>query len=77
MVDHGCNHDLVLNTPKCITKSRLSSHKLAIDTGRYIATDHSKRTCFSCVDKLEDEYHFILVCPLYNSLRKQYNKPYY
>ena len=62
---------------KCITKFRLSSHNLAIETGRYIGTDQSKRTCFSCVDEIEDEYHFILVCPLYNSLRKQYIKPYY
>ena len=29
---------------KCITKLRLSSHNLAIETGRYIATDPSKRT---------------------------------
>ena len=62
---------------KCITKFRLSSHNLAIETGRYIATDCSKRTCFSCVDEIENEYHFILVCPLYHSLRKQYIKPYY
>ena len=62
---------------KCINKFRLSSHILAIETGRYIATDRSKRTCFSCVDEIEDEYHFILVCPLYHSLRKQYIKPYY
>ena len=62
---------------KCITKFRLSSHNLAIETGRYNATDRSKRTCFSCVDEIEDEYHFILVCPLYHSLRKQYIKPYY
>ena len=62
---------------KCITKFRLPSHNLGIETGRYIATDRSKRTCFSCVDEIEDEYHFILVCPLYNSLRKQYIKHYY
>ena len=61
---------------KCITKFRLSSHNLAIETGRYIATDRSKRICFSCVDEIEDEYHFILVCPLHNSLRKQHIKPY-
>ena len=62
---------------KCITKFHLSSHNLAIETGRYSTTDRSKRTRFSCVDEIEDEYHFILVCPLYHSLRKQYIKPYY
>ena len=62
---------------KCITKFSLSSHNLAIETGRYIATDRSKRKCFSCVDEIEDEYNFILVYPLYHSLRKQYIKPYY
>jgi len=25
----------------------------------------------------ENEYHFLMVCPLYNNLRKQYFKPYF
>ena len=62
---------------KCITKFRLSSHNLAIETGRYNNTDCSKRTCFICFDEIEDEYHFILVFPFYNHLRKIYIKPYY
>ena len=26
---------------------------------------------------IEDEYHFVIVCPLYENLRKMYLKPYY
>ena len=57
---------------KCITKFRLSSHNLATETGRYNTTDRSKRTCFVCVDEIEDEYHFIMACPLFNHLRQSY-----
>ena len=38
---------------KCITKCRLSSHNVGIETSRYIATDRPKRTYFSCVDEIE------------------------
>ena len=31
---------------KCNTKFRLSSHNLAVETGRYIATDRSKEHVF-------------------------------
>jgi len=62
---------------KYITKFRLSSHKLAIETGRYHNTDRSDRVCFVCGNVIEDEFHFILVCPLYINLRKLYIQRYY
>ena len=49
---------------KCISKLRLSSHLLAIETGRYNKTNKTHRKCFSCHNCVEDEYHFLLVCPV-------------
>ena len=48
------------------SKLRLSSHTLAIVTGRYNKTNRNDRRCFNCSDYVEDEFHFILVCPKYN-----------
>ena len=41
-----------------------------METGRYSqpVTPLDKRTCFHC-GEIEDEYHFLLVCTLYNDLR--------
>ena len=35
------------------------------------------RLCFSCKDDIEDEFHFIFKCPLYETLRKTDIKPIY
>ena len=54
------------------TKLRISAHNLAIETGRYakpIATPIDKRLCFHC-KQVENEYHLIFECSLYNSERK-------
>jgi hypothetical protein len=61
-----------------LSKYRLSSHKLAIEQGRYNDTERSRRACKFCnLNKVEDEYHFILECPHYGHLRSLYIKKYY
>ena len=62
---------------KYLTKFRLSSHPLAEETGRYRVVPFSNMLCFSCKDDIEDEFHFILNCPLYETLRNTYTKPFY
>ena len=63
---------------KCITRIRLSSHNLNIETGRYRHESRTDRRCTLCdLDDLEDEFHFILKCPFYNDLRVTLIKPYY
>ena len=62
---------------RSIAKIRLSSHNLSIETGRYSNTCKASRCCFSCADCVEDEYHFILVCPVYANFRRKYIKEYY
>ena len=41
-----------------------------------VSTPVNERKCIFC-DKLEDEYHFVLECILYNDLRKQLIPTYY
>ena len=61
-----------------LTKFRLSSHDLAIERGRYESIPRNERICKYCNQNMtENEYHFLLVCPLYRDLRHKYFKKYY
>ena len=77
IVTNGCLQEYLckpipeLNN-KCITKIRLSSHTLVIEQGRYNKTNRNRRTCKLCINEIEDEMHFILLCPSYVNLRKQF-----
>ena len=52
---------------------RLSSHRLEIETGRYSNIDRRDRLCKLCnQNAVESEYHFILCCCKYTSIRKKY-----
>ena len=47
----------------CITKFRLSNHKLPVERGRYLNIIRSERTCDVCdMNVLGDEYHYIMEC---------------
>ena len=63
-----------------LAKLRLSSHQLLIETGRYSQnrTERAQRLCTLCDrSDVEDEYHFVIICPLYSHLRVSYIRPYY
>ena len=51
-----------------ITKFRTSSHDLEIERGRYQGIKAEERTCKLCKSGVEDEPHFLLICP---SLKKK------
>ena len=52
---------------------RLSSHKLNIEIGRHNNIDRQDRKCIICnLNDIEDEFHFVLVCPDYINLRNAY-----
>jgi len=38
---------------------------------------YEKRYCFYCQDDIEDEFHFVLCCPIYKDVRVKYIKKYY
>ena len=62
-----------------LTRFRVSSHRLAVETGRWHKPQPIKineRKCLLC-NSLEDEFHFIFECPLYSDLRQKYIKKYY
>lgn len=57
---------------------RSKSHSLAIESGRYKNIARNDRKCTFCYHKdIEDVFHFLLKCPLYNSFRSRYIKNYY
>ena len=58
-----------------MTQFRLSNHRLAIETGSYEGLQPDKRFCPFCLDKVENEAHFLLKCPVLRHLRKTYLTP--
>ena len=59
-----------------ITQFRISAHKLRIETGRfnnklkYVPPE--QRLCEYCsMNKIEDEYHYLVECPLYKDNRSK------
>ena len=47
-----------------------------IERGRWKKIVPKYKTCLHC-QVLEDDYHVVIVCPMYTVIRKQYIKPYY
>ena len=61
-----------------LTRFRLSSHDLRIERGRYENIARAERICKFCnMSMIENEYHFLLVCPLYAELRRKFLKAYF
>ena len=56
---------------------------MLIETGRHKNIPRDQRICPMCKlqfgqnSDIEDEYHFILICPTYRDLRKKFIKKYY
>ena len=70
----------VLNSKErnVLCRFRCSGHSLMIEKGRHLNIERSLRLCQFCNSNvIEDEYHFVLVCPFYRDLRRKYFKNYY
>ena len=62
----------------CITRYRIHSHVLNIESGRYFNIVRNERICTMCnIKAVEDEYHFILECDRYTDSICKYIKKYY
>ena len=62
----------VTNDKHRISLTRLccSAHKLAIEEDRFRNIDRAQRKCNMCnMGCIENEYHFLLICPFYRDLR--------
>ena len=62
-----------------LCKFRCSNHQLQIELGRHMGVPREERFCNYCkkncnLFQVEDEFHFLCVCPQYNTLRSQYIK---
>ena len=61
-----------------MAKLRFSSNKLNIEIGRHNKIDRQDRKCVRCnLNDIEDEFHFVFVCPDYINLRNAYIPKYY
>ena len=47
-----------------LSRFRLSNHPLMIEKGRHLRIEKNERKCYFCKDKIEDEEHFLINCPL-------------
>ena len=54
-----------------LTKFRLSNHNLMIEKGRYEKLLLGDRSCPFCPDQIENEFHFLIKCPIYHELRNK------
>ena len=56
-----------------LAKFRSGVAPLRIETGRYErnVVTANQRTCFNCHDNVEDEFHVVMHCPVYNDLRRE------
>ena len=77
-VEQYLNHIHLNKYRTALTKFRISSHDLAIEKGRHNNIPRDLRMCNHCnMRVIEDEYHFLLVCPKYYDIRRQFLKPYF
>ena len=48
-----------------------------IEKGRHYNILLDDRNCVYCESCLEDEFHFVMICPLYHDLRLKYFEDYF
>lgn len=57
---------------KLITQLRLSSHNLNIESKRGTIQNPNDRKCHMCnLSEIEDEKHFLVICPAYADVREE------
>jgi hypothetical protein len=62
---------MILKLDRQFVKIRISAHPLMIEIGRYKNLETEERLCKLCIAQtIEDEYHFLIDCPIYNNSRK-------
>ena len=63
----------------CMSRLRLSSHRLKIETGRYAQNriERNLRYCTLCnSNNIEYEFHSVIICTCYNLIKPYYyNRP--
>ena len=65
----------ILKIPKfrnTLSSLRIFCHMLEIEKGRHRDIDRFFRKCRFCPNRIEEEYHFLLLCKQYEALRCDY-----
>ena len=76
---HYLNFIKVKKYRNALSRLRCSSHRLEIESGRWhrpIRKPVDERKCKNC-NVVENEFHFLFECPLYNELRIHYLDSYF
>jgi hypothetical protein len=59
-----------------VCKFRLSNHKLMIESGRHKGIENAdERFCPFCPEVVENEFHFLFICPIYRIPREEFISP--
>ena len=76
-----CFEDYLILLPSrfrvILCRFRCRNHRLTIETGTYNGTPRNERICLSCNNAVGDEYHYLLVCPNFQSEREKYLRKFY
>ena len=65
---------------KTLVRFFTRNHHLNVEVGSWHKPNkipYEQRYCFYCQDDIEDEFHFVLCCPIYKDVRVKYIKKYY
>ena len=72
-VEKNLSIDLSYKYRRILANFRCSAHKLMIERDRHLGIDRNCRNCPICLKRnvyvIEDEFHFMMVCPEYGPLR--------
>lgn len=56
-----------------VSKCRCSARKLLVETGLYTGIPYQQHICQFCrLHEIEDDNHFVFICPLYSDVRLMY-----
>ena len=70
----GCEDYITQNLDKrirsLVAQFRFGILPLQIEIGRYRNIPVENRTCSSCINLIEDEFHLLCECPLYTNARQ-------
>jgi hypothetical protein len=69
VVEPYVKHVLTVQHRSALAKFRCGVAPIRLETGRYEGLAVEERTCFNCIDKVEDEVHVLLQCPVYDGIR--------
>ena len=68
--------NLPIQLSKQIVRFLSRNHRLPVETGRWQNKPYRERKCLVCTD-IGDEFHYLLICPLFFNDRLRYINEYY